>query len=660
MSPDNLDTENNCTREASRSGYLAAHGQGRITLLALLIVVVTVSVYLQAGKFDFLNYDDPIYTTENTVVQQGLTLPGIIWAFTEGTYHTNYWAPLTWITFLIDSELFGMAPGGYHITNVLFHVLNSLLLFYVFLRLTGNKWKSFVLALFFALHPLHVESVAWISERKDVVSTFFWILTLSAYARYVRKPGIAGYSAVFVLFICCLMGKPMGVTLPFVLLLLDYWPLGRYGGGQPVQMRAFWGKFRRLVWEKLPLFLIVAILLPLTFYAQGKAGALKSLETIPFFFRLENVLVSYASQVLKTFWPINLGILYPYPESLPSWQWITAFVGFVLITWIALKYFFKYPYLIVGWAWFLGTFVPVAGFIVIGPHVTADRYTYIPLVGLFLMAIWGGSDLCTYLKISKKIAIFLTVSAVAACTWLTHKQIGYWQNNITIYTHTLEVTEVNWPVHLNLGTAYRELGMEGLALEQYRQALRLRPDIIELQISVGEVLDTMGRTGEEVTHYKNALQIKPESAQIHTALAVALDKNGESGSAIAHFLKAIELDKNSAEAHQGLGVTLFNQGQVDLAIEHYWKAIRVDREFALAYKNLGVALMAKGQLKKAYARLMDAIAFDPDYAEAYYALGVFHLKNGDKIAALNYFNRALQIDPTHKSAQEGIQIAFEK
>jgi tetratricopeptide (TPR) repeat protein len=660
MPKSNFDAEKSDYRKVRRSGYTFTAGQGIVILLSLFIVVVTLSVYAQTRDFAFLNYDDPIYTTDNDVVQKGLTLSGVIWAFTEGTSHTNYWAPLTWITFLIDHELYGLDPGGYHITNVLFHVLNSLLLFIAFLHLTDNMWKSFFLAVFFALHPLHVESVAWISERKDVVSTFFWILTLIAYAHYVRKPGIANYSAVFVMFICCLMGKPMGVTLPFVLLLLDYWPLGRYGQGKPDPVNQIRRKFRRLIGEKLPLFFITAIILPLTFYSQDKAGALKTLADIPLFFRIENVIVSYASQILKTFWPVKLGILYPYPESLPLWKPVIAFLLLAAITGTALKFLLRFPYLIVGWLWFLGTFVPVAGFIVIGPHVTADRYTYIPLIGIFLMVIWGGFDLCTYLRIGKKVVILLTISMVAVCGWLTWKQIAYWENDIKIYAHTLKVTDANWPVHLNLGTVYREKNREDLALGHYQSALRIRPDIPEVQLSVGEVLAAMGRIGEVVSHYENALKIKPESAAIHSALAVALDKSGETDRAVAHFLKALEIDNDSAEAHHGLGVTLFQQGQVDLAIEHYRKAVRIDRDFSLAHNNLGVALMTKGEIKQAHARFMEAISSNSEYADPHYALGVLYLKIGDKNSAIYHFDRALQIDPTHKPAQKGLQIASGK
>ncbi len=626
-------------------------------LLLLLITAVILSVYYQVREFSFLNYDDPIYTTDNEVVRKGFTLSGVIWAFTDGTYHTNYWAPLTWITFFIDYELYGMDPGGYHLTNVLFHVLNSLLLFIGSLYLTGSMGKSLLLALFFGIHPLHVESVAWISERKDVVSTFFWMLTLIAYGRYVRKPGFISYSAVLLMFVFCLMGKPMGVTLPFVLLLFDFWPMGRLGSGPAGRAAMSLANTRQLVWEKLPLFACVAILLPLTFHAQGQAGALKSLEAIPFFFRLENVLVAYASQVLKTFCPVNLGILYPYPDSLPLWKSATSFFFLAGITALVLKLRQRSPYLIVGWLWFLGTLVPVAGFLVIGPHVTADRYTYIPLVGLFYMVIWGVDDLRARFKINRQAVMLLAALAVFVLTGLTWKQVGYWKNNLTIYARTLAVTENNWPVHFNLGTAYREKRMESKALEHFQKALRIRPDIVEAQLSVGDVLMGMGRIGAAVSHYEDAVQILPQSAALHTALAVSLDRRGLADQAVTHFLKAITIDNDFAEAYHGLGVVRMRQGQVDRAIARYRQALDIDGEFAVAHNNLGVALVEKGELSEACTRLKAAIAVDPEYAEPHYVLGVISLNNGDKKAAYRHFSRALQIDPEHASALTGRHIA---
>ncbi len=642
------------------TNFVETTGRGMRFLLALLIVLVTVCVYAQTRKFAFISYDDPIYTTDNQMVQKGLTLDGVVWAFTDATEHTNYWAPLTWITFLIDYELYGLDSGGYHLTNLLFHVLNSVLLFSAFYRLTGRMWAPFFLSLFFAVHPLHVESVAWISERKDMVSTFFWFLTIRAYVGYVRKPGIASYSAVFLFFLASLMSKPMGVTLPFVLLLFDYWPLCRFGRGRPVQEKAFWQTCRRLLREKIPMFIVIVIIIPLTYYTQSKSGAVKSIADISVFFRIENVAVAYVSNILKTFWPVNLGMLYPYPASLPSWQPITAVTLLSAVTGLMLKLFVRYPYLPVGWLWYLGTFVPVAGFIVIGPHVTADRYTYIPLIGLFIMVIWGGSDLTAGIRLREKIACGIAVAAVCTFAWLAHKQVGHWENGVKIYAQTLHVTKDNWPTHLNIGAAYRKINQNGAALEHYRKAVRIKPNVPELQLSVGEVLIDMGKIAAAANHYENALEILPDSAAIHTALAVALDRSGSVERALVHFQKALAIDESFADAHHGLGVTQFQQGQVDLAIGHYRKTLRIDADHAPAHYNLGVALFSIGDSKRARESFQAAISADPEYADPQYALGVLYLKAGEKYAAFSHFKRALEISPTHKPARQGLQLATDK
>jgi len=628
-------------------------------LLSLLLVAVALFAYVQTYTFAFINYDDPIYTTSNQVVKNGLTWSGVVWAFTEGTFHSNYWAPLTWITFLIDSEIYGMHPGGYQVTNVIFHLLNTLLLFAAFVYLTGKPVRSFVLAVIFAIHPLHVESVAWVSERKDMVSTLFWMLTLIAYTQWMRNPGKLGYCLVLVMFVCCLMGKPMGVTLPFVLLLLDFWPLSRYSQGLQGGLSGFWRTVGNLVWEKLPLFFVVLLILPLTIYPQQTAGALKSLDEISFAYRIENVFSTYASQILKTFWPLNLGIVYPYPPSLPLWQPVGSFCLLVAISTLSFKFMHRFPYVVVGWLWYLGTFVPVVGFMVIGPHVTADRYTYIPLIGILMMIIWGGGDLVRRLRVDKKVYVVLILVVIAILTTLTRNQVSHWENSVTIYTHTLAVTKANWPVHFNLGTAYREKGWDGLALAQYRQAQRIKPDVVETQLSVGDLLVAMGRNQDAIEHYFDALNTLPGSAAIHTALAIVLDDNGANAKAIHHFQKAIEIDANFTEAHHGLGVARFRKGQVGAAIAHYRKALQIDRTFHPALCNLGIAFMSKGEFEHARTRFLEAISLAPDYAEAYYGLGVMSLKEGDPETARHYFTKVLRVDPNHEQALKGLQLAAE-
>ncbi len=631
-------------------------GWGLLGALAVCIIVATLLVYGQTRHFEFLGYDDPIYTTDNLVVQQGLTLSGIVWAFTEGTYHTNYWAPLTWITFLIDSELHGLHPGGCHLTNVVWHMMNALLVWGAFSSLTGRLWRSFWLALFFALHPLHVESVAWIAERKDVVSTFFWMLTLIAYARYVREPGAGSYLLVFLMFLACLMGKPMGITLPFVLLLLDFWPLGRYRLAASPEDREGGASFWKLVREKIPLFALIAVIAPLTYFAQGRAGALKPLADISLLFRIENVLVSYAGQVLKTFWPLHLGLLYPYPESLPPGLSLGAFLFLAAVCAGVWHWRRRFPYLIVGWLWFLGTFVPVAGFLVIGPHVTADRYTYIPLVGFLLMLIWGAADLAARWHWPRRMVAVLGIFLAILSGLLAWKQASYWRNDITIYEHTLSVTRHNWPVHLNLGAAYFAGQQFKPALSHYERAFHLRPDIPEIQLGVGVVLTALGRNKAAVAHYKTVLHHNPGSAVVHSALAGALLRDGIGDRAIYHYRAALAINEDFAEAHQGLGVALVQCGQVAQAIAHYQQAIRIDNGYALAYYNLGVALIMQEDEQMARACFKKAIAAGPKYADPHYALGALDLKKNDRARARAGFKRALELEPQHAGARKGLAM----
>ena len=626
----------------------------------LLIAAVTLAVYSQTRDFGFISYDDPIYTTGNQMVQGGFTLDGIVWAFTEATAHTNYWAPLTWISFLIDHELYGMDPGGFHLTNMLLHIVNAVLLFTTFRYLTGRLWESFFLAFFFAVHPLHVESVAWISERKDMVSTLFWILTIRAYAHYVRQPNFWRYGAMFFLFLCCLMGKPMGVTLPFVLLLMDYWPLDRYARYRSGAAGLPWRHLIRLAWEKGPLFLVIAVVVPLTYYTQHAEGALPSYADISILQRLETSLVGYAVYILKTFWPLNLGILYPYPESLPLWQPLAAAALLIAITGFSLKKAGRFPYLPVGWFWYLGTLVPVAGLVVIGPHAIADRYTYIPLIGVFFMVLWGVGDLAAAAGTQwKKAAWGMACLSVLTAAALAHRQVGFWKNDLTIYTHTLRVTEKNWPIHLNLGAAYRKIGADMQALGHYREAVRLKPGQPELHISVGDVLIAMGRTAAAIANYNDALKVLPESADIHTALAVALDQHGEADQARYHFIEALAIDAESADAHHGMGVFLFNQGQVERAMAHYRSALRVDPEHAPAHTNLGIALLSKGAIAQARGHFQAAIIADPEYADPHAIIGVLHLEKGDRAAARQHFKKALAIDPSNRRAMKGLPLAEE-
>ena len=462
--------------------------------VCLLLVVATLSVYWPVKDFEFVNYDDPLYVAENRYVQKGLTLETVRWSFTDATRKTNYWVPLTWLSILLDYELYGMNAGGYHLTNVCFHVLNTLLVFIVFRRLTGALWQCAFVAALFALHPLHVESVAWVTERKDVLSTFFWLLALLSYGGYVGRPGAGRYLLTLLLFILGMMSKPMLVTLPFVLLLLDYWPLGRLGSGGVLTNLARPAAALKLVWEKGPFFIIIVIAGVAAFLTQQEAGAVKSLASIPLEVRITNVLVSYVSYIGKMFWPARLSFLYPHPGALPVWQWAGALLILGAITYAAFRFAKERPYLAVGWLWYLGTLFPVSGLIVIGPHAMADRYTYVPLIGLYLMMAWGVAGAVARWRY-KTMGLALTAAVMLVFfAGAAGKQLRYWQNSIALMEHALDVTPDSFIAHNLLGNSLEAQGRIDEAAAHYLEAFRINPENAETHNNIGNVFYRQDRT----------------------------------------------------------------------------------------------------------------------------------------------------------------------
>ena len=408
--------------------------------------------------FSFVNYDDPQYVTANYDVQAGLTFESIRWSFTAT--HANNWHPLTWLSHMLDCQIYGMNPGHHHMTNVLFHILNTLLLFFIFKRISESIWKSAFVAALFALHPLHVESIAWVAERKDVLSTFFWMLTLWSYAGYVERPRLDKYLLLILFYILGLMAKPMLVTLPFVLLLLDYWPLKRFhlkssDNENPEVQRTF---YFGLILEKIPLFLLSAASGIVTYLVQKSSGAVSSLDAIPFHDRIANALVSYVVYIGKMIWPHNLAVLYPYPRSIALWKIVGAGLLITLITVLVLRLLRSKPYLAVGWLWYLGTLVPVIGIVQVGSQAMADRYTYVPLIGIFIMITWGISDWVSK-RHYRRFGLFMVTAVILSLLMITSRlQVKYWSNSVMLFDHAIDVTGENSTAQLNLGEALAEQG----------------------------------------------------------------------------------------------------------------------------------------------------------------------------------------------------------
>ena len=560
-------------------------------IVCLFLIVATLAVYWQVRNHDFVNYDDNHYVTDNRHVRSGLTWEGTIWAFTAT--HAGNWHPLTWLSHMLDCQIYGLNPGGHHVTGLLFHLMNTLLLFVVLKQMTGALWRAAFVSALFALHPLHVESVAWVAERKDVVSAFFWLITMWAYVRYVKSPVFSRYLLVLIFFALGLMAKPMVVTLPFVLLLMDYWPLGRL---QLNSLSNLWGEkagVRGALWEKVPLFAIAAVSSVITLVAQQSGGAIASMHHLPIDVRMVNALVSYVSYIGKMIWPLKLAIFYPHPGMLPIWQAAGAGLLLVCISIFVIRAGRRAPYLAVGWLWYLGTLVPVIGFVQVGAQSMADRYTYLPLIGLFIMIAWGVADLAARWRYRSP-ALFVSTGVVLLafmiCTWL---QAGHWKNSITLYEHTLDVSADNHLAHNNLGSALVEQGNLKDAIVHYSEAVRIQSEYLDAHFNLGVVLMRTGRLKEAMVHYFEAVRIKPDHAVAHYNLGWVLAEQGNFKQAISHYSRAVQIKPDYIDAHNNLGAALLRRKRFREAISHFSRVLQIKPDDADAHKNLRIALAAE-------------------------------------------------------------------
>jgi tetratricopeptide (TPR) repeat protein len=588
-----------------------------ILVISLFLTLATAAAFWQLPGHDFITIDDNVYVTDNSYVAAGLNAKSIRWAFT--TVRAEFWHPLTWLSLMADNQLFGGSPGGYHLTNLLFHIINTLLLFFFLGKATGNLWQSGFAACLFALHPLHVESVAWIAQRKDVLSTLFWLLALMCYAHFVEKPSRSRYGWVLVFFILGLMSKPMLITLPFTLLLLDYWPFCRfeYEGSVRLFIRAV----RPYIREKLPLFGIAAAATIVAYMAQKHGGGLNSLNPYPLSDRIANALISYGVYIWKMIWPQNLAFFYPFPGSLPKWQMVAAALTLGLVTALAFKSIKDRPYIIVGWLWYLGTLVPVIGLVKIGDFAAADRYTYVPLIGLFIILAWGLPDILEkwrYKTVALSLSATLAIGAFAAITW---SQTRYWSDSVTLYTHALRVTPNNFFAHYALGDILAGKGKMKEAISHFTNAVKSRPDKATLRNALGRALASQGKFDEALSHFTAALQIKPDLAETHYNIAIALVEKQRYAEAINHFSEALTLNSKLNQTQQvrtaeklspyfKLGNTYENQGKLDKAIEQYTRALSIHSEYLPALIKLAALYSAKND----YFRALSLYQIDPSPA----------------------------------------------
>ena len=562
--------------------------------ICIFLAVSTFAVYSQVQDHEFINYDDDKYVTNNEYVKAGFTRDSVGWALTT-SYNSN-WHPMTWLSHMLDAQLFGPNSKGHHLTNLLFHIANVLLLFLVLLRMTGALWQSGFVAALFALRPLNVESVAWVAERKNVLSTFFWLLTMWAYIRYAQKTNLKRYSLVILFFAMGLMSKPMLVTLPFVLLLLDYWPLRRLQSDRRTAIS-------RLVYEKIPLLVLVAGSVVTTLTVQKMGGALGSLNAFPIQERVINALVSYWLYLQKMIWPGGLAIFYAHPENtLSVWKGLATAALLALVTTAAIRLARRAPYFAVGWFWYLGTLIPVIQLVQTGSIAMADRYAYVPLIGIFIIIAWGLPELLAKWRLRSRI---LTIAAgiwISTLMLMTWNQVSHWKNSITIFSHAIEVTDIEYPdfllAHNNLANALLAEGRTGKAISHYKMAIELMPDYAIAHNNLGTVLLAEQKTEEAISHYKTAVKLLPDYATAHYNLGFALMKEKKTGEAIFHFKMAIQLEPNNTNAHSNLGNALLAEQKTKEAISHYKIAINLKPDNPLVLQNFKMALLRLAEKKK--------------------------------------------------------------
>jgi tetratricopeptide (TPR) repeat protein len=625
---------------------------------SLVLFLGCIALYAPVRRHAFVNYDDPDYVTANARVRAGLTGDGIRWAFTS-THGAN-WFPLTWLSHMLDVELFGLDSGRHHLTSVVLHAISSILLYLALLRMTGSQWRSAFVAAAFALHPLRVESVAWVAERKDVLCGLFWMLSLLAYARYVERPGRGRYTVVVLAFAGALLSKPMAVTLPAVFLLLDYWPLRR----------------RPALAEKLPLFALAAASAAITLIAQGGGGAVVTAGELSLWSRVANALVSWAVYVLQTLWPTGLAVFYPF--RVPAvWEVLVSLAGLSAVTVVVARR----RDLLVGWLWFLVTLLPAIGLVQVGLQSRADRYTYLPSIGLAILLAWVAPP--------GRASATAGIAACAVWSAVASIQLASWRDSTALFTRALAVTERNYVAHNNLGVALRDSGQYDAATRHFQAAIEIRPAYADARSNLGESLLRAGQLDEAERHIRTAVELLPDSPDARVNLAAVLSRRGQLDAAAAEYRRALALNPASAEAHAGLGSVLTDREQWQDAQRELTEAVSLrpeyadghynlgrfyglvnrpadaEREFretlrlrpsdAEAHYNLGTALAAQERIGDAIGEFRAAIRLHPDYVNAHFNLGAANAMRGDCEAGAASFAEALRLKPGFEEARRNLE-----
>lgn len=578
------------SRESSRPRP-ARGARWQAVLVCGLLVLVTIVAYEGVRHNDFVSIDDPLYITHNRRVLDGLSVAGLVWAFT--TDEASNYHPLTWLSHMLDVELFGTRAAGHHLSSLLLHSAASLILFAVLRRMTQAFWCSALVAAIFALHPLHVESVAWAAERKDVLAAFFWMVTLYAYAAYADRPGWVRYACVLLSLLLGLLAKPMLVTLPFVLILLDHWPLGRRSrtNDEPHPLGRPRFATGRLIAEKVPLMILAAASALATYQIQHDTGAM---DTTALGLRLANAITSYTGYLAKWLWPVDLAVLYPFPmHGIPAWKTARSALLIGGITAAAVVFGRRRPYLAVGWLWYLGTLVPVIGLVKVGYQAAADRYMYIPSMGLSIMVAWSAAELAS-LPIVRAGIVAVACLALAAMTATTHAQVQHWRDSLALYEQAVRATENNWVAYANLGVVYARRGDHARAIEALEQSIRANPDFDHSQYNLGVQMEKVGRVDRAMDAYRRTLELSPHNVRAHKSLGRLLEARGMLGEAMEHFRAALQMEPDDVNLLLHLGVMSHRQGDLTTAIRQYREVLRIDPQNRAAQDNLAVALAAQG------------------------------------------------------------------
>ncbi len=615
-------------------------------MIGLALGLITLAAFLPSTTHQFIRYDDQQYVTENPHVLAAFKWSGIVWAFE--TFHATNWHPLTWLSHMLDCQLYGLHPSGHHLTNVLLHTTNAVLLFLLLHRLTGTLWRSAAVAGLFAWHPLHVESVAWIAERKDLLCGFFWMLTIWVYAGYVKESNAQSpksgarnqrrrfYLLALVCFTLALMSKPMAVTLPFVLLLLDWWPLQRFQIGS---LKVGSRNIISLLAEKAPFLILSAASCVLTLRAQEQAivstSALGGLE------RVEHAVIAYVHYLSAMCVPRHLAVYYPYGKAASSQEVFLAGALLAVSTGLVVWCANRRPYLATGWFWFLGTLVPVIGLVQVGEQAWADRYTYLPSIGLFVAVVWASSELAERLSGFRTVLPWLAGATGTALIAATSVQLSYWKDTRTLFQHVDRVTENNPLSTTMLGSLLATEGKYDQAIQYYRRALSYSPGFPEAHFYLGHAFDEQDKLNEAIAEYNKAVWYKPIEEQVHIRLGVALAKQQKLEQAAAHYQAALKLDPQSAVAHNNLAKLLHSQGRLDEAISHYSAALRYDPLLAQAHNNLGVLLLQKGRASEGVAQLREALRLKPGDPECQLNLAQGLVDQGQWSEAAELFGKTV-------------------